>query len=229
MIELEYQLAAITWKNIFNLGLAITLQVCNYAVITTVKQITGFKMCKIIDELLATGFKLVDGLYKRVKLIPAKDYAPNTNYKAIHNWQAYTLTQGDWVHYLAELEIVDPCELEDAESISDVLYSEDLDGNGFWIKSDNPKAELKQRLLDFECILSKVFETHKNSFWGTPNLDCIPTDNEHCCIAWANYYLGGVVISNDFITAKNQVESLMYKYRKMVELYDSHRYIINLL
>lgn len=186
-------------------------------------------MCKLTNEVLAMGFKLVGGLYKRVKLIPAKDYAPNTNYKPIPNWQAYTLTQGDWTHYLAELEIIDPSELEDATSIRDVLYSEDMDGNGFWIKSDDPRAELKQRLLDFECTISKVFEINKGSFWGVPNLDCIPTDNEYCCMAWANHYLGNVVISNDFITAKNQVESLMYKYRKMVELYDSHKHIIDLL
>lgn len=188
------------------------------------------KRAEILVRLHNNGFKCTsdDGdQYQKIVFTTTAEFLKNNlpaqESFASHNSGTYCLTFGNWRLYIAELYTISLGDLMLSgtfeEGIKGYCIKEEI-GSGCWIKTDDPSLELKTRLQDFEAIVLKSFNLNTQQFWGSPSLDYIPDDCVYTCKLWAESYIS-LSVPRDLIEAKIYIDGLLYKYRKMCELYTS--------
>ena len=170
---------------------------------------------------LLTGVRLVKWFD-----LPHVKNAIEKGYTSVKNGSLYTLTSGTFTHYSLESKHYYPEELDDQTNIEDIML--DNESVEFWAKSENPLIELSDRLKDFERICKDVItmlDTDTNIF-GL-NINSLPTQITDNFIfdfvkAWVSFYNKDLLLSPlDLELAYLHSESLVYKWRKMVELYNN--------
>lgn len=147
-------------------------------------------------------------------------------YTSLKDCNKYTLTEGMFTHYSLESKYYYPEELDDQTSIEDILL--DNESVEFWAKTDQPLKELTKRLCDFENICENVINILKesNTIFGL-NINTLPTKADDSFIfdfvkAWVSFYNSDLLnVPEDLEESYLHCETLVYKWRKMVELYNN--------
>lgn len=140
----------------------------------------------------------------------------------------YTLTKGEFTHYILESDFYysDDLESDYTSNLDEILLSND--SVEFWAKTDQPLKELANRLQDFENICESVISTleENTNIFGL-NINFLPTHLTDNFIfdfvkAWVKFYDESLLdVPCDLEQSYNHCEELVYKWRKMVELYGS--------
>ena len=128
-----------------------------------------------------------------------------------------------FIHYELEISYYYLSDIGKGETKEDVIR--DLDLIGFWSNSKDPLKDLFTRLLQFYEDQSKVLDYRKTK----NDYSCIrmlPTNtNDRFIEDHIISFISGIdknqlVIPYDYKQAKEHIESLEYKYRKFVELFN---------
>jgi len=160
----------------------------------------------------------------QIKLSAIK-WEPN-QYQHRSSADSYTLTNKAWDRYELVIEWYYLSDVDENHTIDDMTCFDNL--VGFWAYSDNPLLELRNRLKLFINTSNKTIsylKDNNNTFGLT--LESLPSYSgdrfvDQFLIDWVSSIDPTfLIMSNDYITALDQITALQYKWRKMVELFDS--------
>lgn len=147
-------------------------------------------------------------------------------YVNIKNSEHYTLTQGEFTHYVLDCNYYYLDDIEEGETKEDVLHS--YESIEFWAATNDPVKELTQRLRKFESVCEGVIHDLKqvNNIYGLA-IDSVPTQVEDNYIfdfvsSWVDCYNSDLLeVPKGLEQANDHIQTLVYKWRKMVELYNN--------
>ncbi|AHK11618.1 hypothetical protein S140_211 [Shewanella sp. phage 1/40] len=180
-------------------------------------------MCSVMLENI-NYFKVLNMKDLQIKLSVIK-WEPN-QYQHRSSADSYTLTNKDWDRYDLVIEWYYLSDVDENYTIEDATcFSDPV---GFWAYQDNPLLELSNRLKLFINTANKTINHLKDNdnLFGL-TLGSLPTCSrdrfaDQFLIDWVSSIDPTcLTISNDYITALGQITTLQYKWRKMVELFDS--------
>lgn len=167
-------------------------------------------------------------IYTRLEAIEFIKAYPRAS---IRNPEAYVLSAQpcNFKHYELFTSYYNPDDTSDYYSIEDATL--EPDSFGFWAESDNPIRELANRIRDFEKICTTVIESVKQKYQSSGftgmTLQALPKDKDSQFVllfveAWVlATHKPSIDIPNGFHEAVDHIDSLFYKWRKMVELYEN--------
>lgn len=170
----------------------------------------------IIDSIVLT---------KWIDLEHVKSFI-DKGYTASKHSENYTLTQGGFTHYVLDCNYYYLDDIGDGETKEDVLTS--YDSIEFWAATNNPVKELAQRLQKFESVCESVIGQLEiiGRIYGL-TIDSVPTQVDDNYIftfvsEWAGFHNKDLLnIPCGLEQANDHIQNLVYKWRKMVELYNN--------
>lgn len=172
-------------------------------------------------NIVIDNIKAIDVLEQQYTKI-----AIEKGYYSLKNSGIYTLTSKNFTLYSLQVEFYYPDDLDESTSKNEILLS--FDDVEFWAETDNPVTELTERLRVYETVYySTVNELKKNSNLYSMTINSAPVNQDDNFIfdfikSWVGFYNKELLkIPDGLEPAYDHISGLIYKWRKMSELYNN--------